>query len=155
MVSIITTWRDRGELSRTLQKLLDCTALLGGDLTVVNFDGSRQMLAEQVRGFEDRVRLVHIDGQQYFHKARAQNLGVACTTNDLLFFCDVDILLEPATLATLIRMLLEKPDSFATLAAVRETELNARGGNNVVCFGYELQVRVANEIGRASCRERV
>jgi hypothetical protein len=102
------------------------------------------MLAGQIEGFEARVRIVDVPGQRYFHKARAQNLGAARTRQELLFFCDADIILEPETLSALVGKLLERPNSFATLAGVRETEPNARGGNHVVCFGYELRIRVAN-----------
>ena len=144
MLSIIVTWRNRAELSRALPGLVRCADALDGDLTVVNFGGSATMLQSQIAEHLGRVRVIEVDNQKYFHKACAQNIGVANSRGELLFFCDSDIILDPSTLTQLMEQLLEKPDTFGTLAGVRETERNARGGNNVVCFGYELELRIAN-----------
>ncbi|HLJ15383.1 MAG TPA: galactosyltransferase-related protein [Bryobacteraceae bacterium] len=144
MLSIIVTWRDRAELSRALPGLMECANALDGDLTIVNYSGSSSMLQSQIGDHWKRVHVIEVAGQKYFHKACAQNIGVANTSSELLFFCDADIILDPLTLTRLTEQVLEKPDTFGTLTGVRETENNARGGNNVVCFGYELQVRIAN-----------
>jgi hypothetical protein len=144
MVDIIITWRDRGELRQALPRFGAAAARLGGEVAVVNYGGSMELLRGQVAGCDGHVRVVEVPNTPYFHKARALNLGAASTARDLLFFCDADILLEPEVLEGLVEKLMQRADSFATLKGVRETELNARGGNNVVCFGYELRVRVAN-----------
>lgn len=139
MLSIVVSWRDRKELGRALPGLVDSARLLGGDVTVVNFGGSRDALREQLDG--TGVHVVEIENQKYFNKARAQNLGAAHSQQPYLFFCDCDIVLEPATVARLVERLHSTPGTFATLAGVRESELNSRGGNHVVCFGYHLRIK--------------
>lgn len=141
MLSIVVSWRDRGELGRALPGLVASARLVGGDVTVVNFGGSRDALREQLDGHASGVSVVELEGQQYFNKARAQNLGAAHSVQPYLFFCDCDIVLEPATVAGLVERLHATPGTFATLAGVRESELNSRGGNHVVCFGYHLRIR--------------
>lgn len=144
MLSIIVTWRDRKELSLALPGLIATAESLDGSLTIVNYSGSASILESQLAEYAGRVRTIQVENQKYFHKACAQNIGVANTEGDLLFFCDADIILDVPTVARLTDQVLKMPDTFGTFSGVRETENNARGGNNVVCFGYELQVRIAN-----------
>lgn len=141
MLSIVVSWRNRKELGRALPGLAASARALGGDVTIVNFGGSREVLDEQLDDHASDVNVVEIDNQQYFNKARAQNVGAANTKQPYLFFCDCDIVLEPATVASLVERLRANPGTFATLAGVRESELNSRGGNHVVCFGYHLRIR--------------
>ena len=95
-------------------------------------------------GQEDGVAVVEATDQRYFNKACAQNLGAAGSTLPYLFFCDCDIVLDPETIARLLERLHNAPGSFATLAGVRESELNSRGGRHVVCFGYVQRIRTAD-----------
>ena len=83
-------------------------------------------------------------GQQYFNKAAAQNMGAAHAEYPLLFFCDCDILLEPVLVDRLCQKIATTPQSFATLAGVRESEVNSREANHVISFGYELFIRTAD-----------
>jgi len=144
MLSIVVSWRDRNELGRALPGLLGAARATGGDLTVVNFGGSPALLREQLGDRAGDVSVVEIPAQEFFNKARAQNLGAAHTTHPYLFFCDCDIVLEPETIATVVARLDESPGTFATLAGVRESDLNSRGGRHVVCFGYHLRIRTAD-----------
>lgn len=144
MLSTIVTWRDRGELPRTLPALLELTDLVGGDVTVVDFDGSPGALAALVEPWRDRVRVVRIEGRRYFNKSCAQNAGVAHTSQPLLFFCDCDIVVDAPGVAALVRRVAATPGSFGTLAGVRESTLNSRNGSHVTCFGYELLIRTAD-----------
>jgi GT2 family glycosyltransferase len=144
MLSIVVSWRDRAELARALPGLLATARAAGGEVVVVNFGGSPGLLAEQLRGHEDAVRVVRVDGQPYFNKSAAQNLGAAHAAHPLYFFCDCDIVLEPATVLALAARVDGEPGAFGTLAGVRESELNARGGKHVVCFGYHLRIRTAD-----------
>lgn len=146
MLSIVVSWRDRRELAQSLPGLAAAARVTGGGVRVVNFGGSRRLLAEQLAaaGEPPEARVVEVAGQRYFNKARAQNLGAAASDHPYLFFCDCDIVVEPEVIADLLERLRSKPGSFATLAGVRESELNSRGGRHVVCFGYELRIRTAD-----------
>jgi GT2 family glycosyltransferase len=144
MLSIVVSWRDREELARALPGMSAVAQATGGDLTVVSFGGSRQALREQIAGQADALTVVEVGEQRYFNKACAQNLGAAASVQPYLFFCDCDIVLDPETVARLAHRLRSSPGSFATLAGVRESALNSRGGRHVVCFGYELRIRTAD-----------
>ena len=144
MLSIVCSWRDRVELARALPGFLASAEAVGGDVTVVNYSGSSELLAQQLAGYEAAVRIVEVPGQQYFNKSSAQNIGALHTTHPILFFCDCDIVLEPACVSELATRLMKTPGIFATLAGVRESELNSRGGKHVVSFGYELKIRTAD-----------
>jgi hypothetical protein len=98
------------------------------------------MMAEQLGAELPKLRVIEVERQKYFHKACAQNLGAALTRGDVLFFCDCDILIDPELVDRLSNTLLERPGRFATLAGVRESEQNSRGGKHVTCFGYELRI---------------
>jgi glycosyl transferase family 7 (putative galactosyltransferase) len=144
MLSIVVSWRDRAELGRALPSLLDAAASVEGDVTVVNFSGDRQLLLDQLGPRRHAVRVVDVAGEAYFNKSAAQNVGAAHSARPLLFFCDCDIVLEPGTVREIVEALLAAEGRFATLAGVRESELNSRGGNHVVSFGYVLRVRTAD-----------
>ena len=125
MLSIVISCRDRAELKQALPGLLAAAREAGGDVTVVDFDGSPAMLREQLGEHAPDVRVVRVEGERWFNKACAQNLGAAHTTHPVLFFCDCDIVVDPAAVARLAAKLHEVPGHFATLAGVRESELNA------------------------------
>lgn len=145
MLSIIISWRDRDELARTLPLFLQAARLSGGDVTVVNYGGSDARLCQQiVAPTWDIGRVVRVCGEPYFNKARAQNVGAGASRHPVLFFCDCDILIDPAEIADLARQVQNTPGTFATLQGVRESERNSRGAGNVVCFGYQLDIRLAN-----------
>jgi hypothetical protein len=144
MLSIIVSWRDRLELATALPGLIGSARALGGDLTIVNYGGSQALLLDQVGSYAGEVRIVQVPGQQYFNKGRAHNLGVAGTDQPMLFFCDCDIVLEPAVLQELTEQVALNDGTFGTLAGVRESKRNSRNGRHVVCFGYELRIRTAD-----------
>lgn len=144
-LSIVVSWRDRAELSRALPALAATAREVDGDVTVVNFGGSPEMLRAQLGDRASEVKVVEVGGQQYFNKSCAQNVGAAHTTGELLFFCDCDIVLEPATIRHLAEQLTTRPGTFGTLAGVRESQTNSRGGKHIVCFGYELLIVTADQ----------
>ncbi len=144
MLSIIVSWRDRDELGHSLPGLLETARLAGGDVTVVNYGGSEDRLLRQLSPHGPAPRRVHVTGEQYFNKARAQNIGAGATMHPILFFCDCDIVVEPTLIVGLANELASHPGVFATLAGVVESKRNARLAGNVVCFGYELDIRIAN-----------
>jgi glycosyltransferase involved in cell wall biosynthesis len=145
MLSIVVSWRDRAELGRALPSLVSSAHRLGGDLTVVNFGGASAMLQEQLGLLAADVRVVEVRDERYFNKGRAHNVGAAHSSQPMLFFCDCDIMLEPVSLARLVEQVNASPGTFGTLAGVRESKRNARNGKHVVCFGYELRIRTADQ----------
>ena len=144
MLSIIISWRDRDELGRALPGLRAAARALGGDVTIVNFSGNAERLAPMLGAPGPDLHVVTVEGQQYFNKAAAQNIGAAHARHPVLFFCDCDILLEESVVAQLARQLVAGSERFATLAGVRESETNSRGARHVVSFGYELKIRTAD-----------
>src|SRR6185312_1669576 len=59
-------------------------------------------------------------------------------------FCDCDILIAEAALDELVDRVGRDVGTFGTVVGVTETERNARGAGNVVMFGYQLRIRIAN-----------
>jgi glycosyltransferase involved in cell wall biosynthesis len=144
MLSIIVSWRDRVELGQALPSLLAAARAVEGELLVVNFGGSRELLAAQLGSGREPLRVIELRDERWFNKSRAQNLGASHARHPLLFFCDCDIVLEPAMVRALVTRLQREPGTFATLAGVRESEVNSRGGRHVVSFGYTLKIRTAD-----------
>lgn len=144
MLSIIVSWRDRDELGRALAGIRAAAHALNGDVTVVNFSGDAARLAPMLGAPGADLHVVTVDGQRYFNKAAAQNIGAAHARHPLLFFCDCDIVLDASVLVQLVERLTDGGAHFATLAGVRESETNARGARHVVSFGYELKIRTAD-----------
>lgn len=144
MLSIIITWRNRKELRESLKKLVETSEKVNGDLTIVNFGGSREMLRSQLGIYSSKVSVVQVEQQKYFNKSCAQNIGAFHTTKPVLFFCDCDIILDPECIQYLLQQVSQKNGIFATLAGVKESEKNSRRGKNIVCFGYELKLRTAS-----------
>lgn len=144
MLSLIVTWRDRDELARALPSMLASVDSVGGELLLVNFGGDEERLARQLDGVGGNVRVIAGPPQRYFHKAVANNLGAAFARHDILFFCDCDIILPEGLVASIVAKLDASPGYFATLAGVRETETNSRGGRHVVSFGYQLDIKTAD-----------
>jgi GT2 family glycosyltransferase len=140
----VVSWRDRPELARSLPTLAVCAARHGGDVTVVNYGGSRAELLRMIEAVSAPIRVVTLDGEQWFNKARAQNIGAAHTPHDLIFFCDCDILVGEGALDELFTAVQRGPEVFGTVAGVTETQRNARKAGNVVMFGYQLKLRLAN-----------
>jgi hypothetical protein len=145
MLSIVVSWRNRDELDQSLPPLIRSCEALGGEVILVNYDGDEQHLGRQLRGLDSNsLRVVRVTGEKYFNKSRAQNIGAHRSQHPILFFCDCDIIVTPAEIVELSRDLFERPGIFATLAGVTESEQNSRQAGNVVCFGYELNLRLAN-----------
>ena len=162
MLSIITSWRNRQELKQAWPRLAEAAALAGGDLTVVDYSGDRLQLAEQLQDYDPSVarvaraaqvapaararvvRVARVEGEPYFNKARAQNIGAYYGQHEILFFCDCDILINPHEIAELATEVANSNGTFATLAGVTESTVNARQAGNVVRFGYELRIQIAN-----------
>jgi hypothetical protein len=142
MLSIVISWRDRVQLGDALPSLVAAAQRAGGDVTVVDYGGDPAVLRRQLTAAP--VAVVHVTGEQYFNKARAQNLGAANTTQPVLFFCDCDIVVEPDAIAALAAEVAGAPGAFATIAGVRESVVNARQAGNLVRFGYQLDLRLAN-----------
>ena len=144
MLSIVVTWRDRVELAEALASIIDSASAVGGDVTVVNFGGSPEMLATLLGVRAAEVNVVEVARQRFFNKSCAQNVGAARTTHPVLFFCDCDIILDPESVRHLAGEVATRPGIFATLAGVTESELNSRGGRHIASFGYELRIRTAD-----------
>ncbi len=145
MLSIVVTWRDRDELRLALPSLLSAARLVGGDVTVVDYGGEHGRLRQQVEVSGcDEARVVRVVGERYFNKSRAQNIGASASRHPVLFFCDCDIIVDPTLVAELACEVGGRSGIFATVAGVRESVQNARSAGNVVCFGYELWIRLAN-----------
>jgi hypothetical protein len=144
MLSLIVTWRDREELGRALPSMLASARSVGGEVVIVNYGGDGAALQEQLGEEADRCRVVSGPAQQYFHKAVANNIGARFSKHDILFFCDCDIILPEGLVESIVRQLTAKPGHFATLAGVRETNVNSRGGRHVVSFGYQLDIKTAD-----------
>jgi hypothetical protein len=144
LLSIIVSWRNRNELRETLPGMIASARIVHGDMTVVNFGGDATSLDQQIAGYRGHVRLLNVPDQRYFNKSCAHNLGVAATTQPFLFFCDCDIVLDPQSVFDLLRSLQLRKGRFGTLAGVRESAANSRGGKHVTCFGYELRIRTSD-----------
>ncbi len=144
MLSLIVTWRDREELARALPSMVASAESVGGELVIVNYGGDRNSLARQIGGFAAQCRVVTAPPQPFFHKAVANNCGAFFARRPILFFCDCDIILPEGLVERLAHRLAEAPGHFATLAGVRETSVNSRGGRHVVSFGYQLDIKTAD-----------
>jgi hypothetical protein len=144
MLSIVISWRDRTGLHEPLARLQQAAERLAGDLTIVNFSGDSALLARELNGHGQRVRVVDVGAQRYFNKSAAQNIGAAHSRWPVLFFCDCDIVVEPAVVEAITRELTSSPGHFATLAGVRESLRNARGAGHLVSFGYQLRLATAD-----------
>jgi predicted glycosyltransferase involved in capsule biosynthesis len=91
------------------------------------------------------LNLLTVSDQKYFNKSCAQNLGTAYTSGALLFFCDCDVILDPVSFKKLAEQVAAQPGTFGTLAGVKESQINSRGGKHIVCFGYELILTTADK----------
>jgi len=144
MLSIVVTWRDRIELGQALPSLVAIADEVEGDVTIVNFGGSNELLKAQLGDYGHRVSVVQVDDQEYFNKSSAQNLGASQTTQPFIFFCDCDTIVDRITCISLLEQLDSRPGTFGTFAQLRETAVNSRGGRHVTCFGYELRIHTAD-----------
>lgn len=145
MISIIVTWRDRKELKEALPSLVETARSLEGDVTIVNFGGTQEMLAQLLKGHENNVQLISTNEQAFFNKSCAQNIGAGHTSKPLLFFCDCDIIVDPKTILELAREIEQREKTFVTIETVRETSNEVQGKrNHIVGEGYELYLRTAD-----------
>ena len=144
MLSMVVTWRDRVELAQALPSMLSALDAVGGQLHIVNYSGTREMLDAQIGDHAKSVRVIEVADERYFNKAAAQNIGATHSDGDQLFFCDCDIVLDNEAIGSMIERMSRDDKSFGTLAGVRESELNSRGAHHVVSFGYELNIRTAD-----------
>src|SRR5205809_915443 len=102
MLSLIVTWCNRRELAEALPSFIALANAVAGEIILVNFGGSSRLVQELTSAVPaDRIVLVEVPEQDYFNKACAQNIGARHATQPVLFFCDCDIILEPALVADL------------------------------------------------------
>lgn len=143
MLSIIVSWRDRFELEQSIKSMINVVDKLNGELILVNYGGDVDYLLKLKNGKES-IKIINYPIKSYFHKTKAQNLGAYFASQEILFFCDCDILLEESYLENITKLLKKDNDHFATLLGVKETLPNSREAKNVIEFGYELYVKIAN-----------
>lgn len=143
MLSIIVTWRDRIELSMTIDSMIDCVSMLGGEVVIVNFSGDEQMLRSQLPTNES-IRIVNVSGEKFFNKSAAQNVGALSASYEILFFCDCDIIVERQEMIALVNSVSSERGIFATVAGVTETVINSRNASHVTKFGYTLNICTAD-----------
>lgn len=144
MLSLIVTWRDRDELGQALPSMIAASQEVGGEVVIVNFGGNADRLRRQLEPCTGGFRIISGPPQRYFHKAVANNIGARFASHPILFFCDCDIILPEGLVPRLVDLLSKSAAHFATLAGIRETNVNSRGGRHVISFGYQLDIKTAD-----------
>lgn len=145
MISIIIPWFNRAELKEALPNIIANAEYVSGNVTIVNFNGDREFIDEQVGNLKKKLKIIHVSKDSVFNKPAAQNIGAHYTNHDYLFFCDCDIYFqEPTTLYHLFEKVKQHGKAFGTLEGVKETKLNARNASNLVMFGYQLNLKIAD-----------
>ena len=144
MLSIIVPWYNRQELKLALLNLAKSMEEIGGDITIVNLGGDQELLESQVKDWKKFLSIINITSQGNFNKPVAQNIGASYAKFPYLFFCDCDIILPPGILLSLFNKIKENNNVFGTLAGIKETEINSRKANNLILFGYELRLKIAD-----------
>jgi len=143
MLSIVVSWCDRDEIDRSIPSLVAAAKAVGGDVTVVNFGGSSTRLSFLLANATRDVNVIGVEGQSFFNKSAAQNIGAYHSKQPYLFFCDCDIVLPTDAIKTIIEKL-SVEGTFATLAGVKESQTNSREARHVTSFGYELNINTAD-----------
>ena len=144
MLSIVVAWRNRKELSQALPSLLESVNGIGGEVIVVNYSGDYKELEKQLYGYSEAVKVITIEGEKYFNKSAAQNVGALYATYETLFFCDCDIICDTDDVEFLTDELNHDPEVFATVRGVKETQVNSRQAKHITKFGYELLIETAD-----------
>lgn len=121
MLSVITTWCDRPELSVTLPRNLVALQACGDDVevVVVNAGGNLNTLtALFIEIGSCRLRLIDLPGEP-FNKAQALNVGAFCSRGERIFMLDADILLSAEMIRVTQYLLTE--GTFVTVQKVIES----------------------------------
>lgn len=122
---------------------------IGGEVIVANHGGDTAQLSALLGAHANRVRIATIPSDGYFSKTCAMNVGGLLAQNDLLFFCDCDIILEPGALAHLAAAVRDRSDAFATIRQVRESVPPGDKAGHITRFDYFL--RLSTRAGRQVC----
>lgn len=144
MISVIIPWANRTELALALPSIIENIKTIGGDLTIVNLGGCMENLKKQILHCSCRynINIINIPKVSSFNKSVAQNIGVKYTNNPYLFFCDCDIILPTGLLKEIFLLLIDSPNSFATLAKVKETKINSRNANNLISITNTIKLKI-------------
>lgn len=137
-------WCDRYELPESLPSLVETAEILNGKVYIVNFGGSPDDLYTLTENYLDEIEIITISTVSYFNKQAAHNIGVRCSGNPFLFFCDNDIIVNPNDMSHIVQELERNPNSFATLKGVKESSVNARNAGHITSFGYRLELKTAD-----------
>ncbi|MEO7635359.1 MAG: glycosyltransferase family A protein [Sphingomicrobium sp.] len=126
--SIITTCKGRLEhLKRSLPRMLELGA---AEIIVVDYS-CPEGTGAYVREHFPAVRVVSVEGQEYFSNWRARNVGAAVATGDLLIFCDADTILAPNAIEWIAAHLPERSFGFLQRDATSHlNRTNLRLGTN-------------------------
>jgi predicted glycosyltransferase involved in capsule biosynthesis len=143
MITIVVPWRDRAEFSQTAAPLARIARRVGGELLVVNLGGCIDTLNKFLSEVPD-AKIHHVQHRSLFNKCLAQNFGVKLSSHDILFFCDCDVIVSENDLLSLYEQVKKTPNTFGTIAQVKETVANTRKGTHVVKFGYHLLIGTAD-----------
>lgn len=145
MLSMIVSWYNRHELQQALPSLVESMQAINGEIIIVNFGGDKSLLNKQIGDFKSQITVINLlNTNGKFNKPTAQNIGAHFATQPYLFFCDNDIILSPAVITELFSRVQITPETFGTVAKVNETKPNARGAGNLILFGYELRLKIAD-----------
>jgi glycosyltransferase involved in cell wall biosynthesis len=112
--SVVIPWWNRPELRRTLDANGPWLARHGAEVVVVNCGGDAAEAAAQLAGYTAApVRHVVIP-DAVRNRSLARNLGALCSTGNVLFFLDCDVILQSDIFAE-ATPLLEQEDCFVTI----------------------------------------
>jgi GT2 family glycosyltransferase len=109
---VVSTFQRRDALRRTIESLLCqrfCTGVAYEIVIVDNncTDGTRELVAEFVAQHPDRVRYVTERRQGVSH---GRNAGIRAARGQVIAFTDDDNIVTPGWVATIVRLLRERPD---------------------------------------------
>ncbi|HTF98526.1 MAG TPA: galactosyltransferase-related protein [Cellvibrio sp.] len=119
-----------------------------GSIIIIDFDEKKpsmphekiHKLKEKIKGF----RYIFVEGQQYFNKSIALNIGASYSSSEIILFCDADILLEPDFLKNGIGILSQDDKNFITPEFVTESDTRESRLAPGICMLYKSDYVLIN-----------
>ncbi len=113
---IVLTWNKREILKEALDALIEAVCHDGGDHEIILVDnGSTDGTQDYVRTHYRNIRLIELKKNYQF--SRANNIGVQCSSNEIVVLLNNDVIVQPGFLAPLLKGF-EHPDVFAVTSQI-------------------------------------
>lgn len=147
LLDVIIAATQKPEVEKVVTHLHSISSEIGS-IIIIDFDEKTPSMShEKIHKHKEKIKglkYIFVEGQQYFNKSIALNIGASYSSSEIMLFCDADILLERDFLKNGLGMLSQDKKNFITPEFVTESDTGANRLAPGICMLYKSNYVLIN-----------